>query len=376
MFGFLRNLTKTEQEKRQDFLTAYLDDSLSPRDRRRFEQRLEGDDALRADLAQQRTIKEAIGQLPRVRAPRSFTLDPSLYGRPSSQPGLQLYPAMRIATVLALFVFITLLSIDVFVSDSGRSASISGADELAQLSEKLSDEARAAEKGIAESENQSLRSDALGEIVAEAPAEEVAAEEVAEFEEAVLESESIEAPQQPSGTVIAQESAPLADEPSEERDGVIEFYTPADAQAEGASATIIITRAAALSALQTVVATQEHDDQVQGEVRKTTEVEILEAEATRQPSVVTPTVSEISEPTPVTAEAISAEESIADDLQEVPDGVLKLIEDESLETLPDVDEGPVFGLDSLRLAEILLGLSVLFLILVTLLLRRRVQKGP
>jgi anti-sigma factor RsiW len=376
MFEFLRNLTKTDQEKRQDFLTAYLDDGLSPRDRRRFEQWLESNDALRTDLEQQRIIKEAISQLPRVKAPRSFTLDPSLYGRPSSQFGLQLYPAMRIATVLALFVFITLLSIDVFVSESGLSTTITGADELAQVTEKVSEEAGAAERDSAESEEQSQRSEVMGEVVAAAPAAEVTAEEVAELEEAVLESESIEAPEQPTGTFVAQESAPAADEPSEERAGEIEFFAPADAQAEGASGTENEARAAALSAVQTVVATQERDDQVQGEVRKTNEVEALDGESTRQPAVVTPTVREMSEPTPVTAEAIAAEESTANYLQEVPDGVQEVIEEETSETLRYVDEGPAFGLGSLRLAQILLGLSVIFLILLTLLLRRRVQKGP
>jgi anti-sigma factor RsiW len=375
MFEFLRNLTKTDQEKRQDFLTAYLDDGLSPRDRRRFEQWLESDDALRADLEQQRIIKEAVSQLPRHRAPRSFTLDPSLYGRPSSQSGLQLYPAMRIATVLALFVFITLISIDVFVSESGFSASISGADELAMVAEKVLEEPMAAEQDIAESEDQSQRSYAVGEIAAAAPAEEIAAEEAVELEEAVLESESIEAPQQPAGTFVAQESAPAADEPAEERDGEVEFYTPSDAQAEGASGAENGTRAAALAAVQTVVATQEHADQVLGEVRETAEVEAFVSEPTRQLSVATPTVQVTTEPTPVMAEAIVADQSSADDSQEVPEGVKEEVEGETSDAPHDVDEGPESDLGSLRLAEILLGLSVLFLILLTLLLRHRVQKG-
>lgn len=375
MFGFLRNLTKTDEEKRQDFLTAYLDDSLSPRDRRRFEEWLDGDDALRADLEQQRTIKEAIGQLPRVRAPRSFTLDPSLYGRPSSQPGLRLYPALRVATVLATFVFITLISIDVFLSDSVLSTSVSGADELAQVTEKISQEAEASERVIAESEDQSPRSDAVGEIVAAAPAEEVPVEEVTELEETVLESEPMEEPHQPTGTFIAQESAPAADEPPEAREGAVEFFAPTDAVTEGASGTENETHTPSLSAVQTVVATQGPDDQGQGEVRKTAEVEALDGEATRQTAVATPTPREISEPTPVLAESIVADESTADDLQGVSDDVQELAEEETSEALPDVDEGPAIGTDSLRLAEIILGLSVIFLILLTLLLRRRVRKG-
>ncbi len=376
MFGFLRNLTKTDKEKRQEFLTAYLDDSLSPKDRRHFEQWLEDDDALRADLEQQRAIKDAISQLPRVRAPRSFTLDPSLYGRPSAQPGLQLYPALRVATVLAMFVFIALISIDVFVSESGFSTSITSTDELAQVAEKAAEEAGASERFGAESEEQSARSDATGEIAAAAPAEEVAAEEVVELEEAVLESESIAAPQQPTGTFIAQESALAVEEPPAEREGEAELVSPAEAQANGAAEAESGTRTAELSAVQTLVGTQERDEQVLGEVRKTAEVEALDGETTPQPVVATPTLQEMPAPTPLLEEAIAAAESTADDLHEVPGDVQQVVEEETLEALPDVDEGSALGIGSLRLAEIFLGLSVLFLILITLLLRRQVQKGP
>jgi len=78
--GFLRNLTKSDEERRQEVLTAYLDDNLSPKDKQQFEQLLYSDESLRRDLEQQRSIKQAMAQLPRMRAPRSFTLDPSLYG--------------------------------------------------------------------------------------------------------------------------------------------------------------------------------------------------------------------------------------------------------------------------------------------------------
>jgi hypothetical protein len=376
MFGFLRNLTKTDKEKRQEFLTAYLDDSLSPKDRRYFEQWLEGDDTLRADLEQQRTIKEAISQLPRVRAPRSFTLDPSLYGRPSAQPSLQFYPALRVATVLATFVFIALISIDVFVSESGLSTSITSTDELAQIEEKAAEEVGASDRFGAESEEQSDSSDAIGEIAAASPAEEVAAEEVVELEEAVLESESIAAPLQPTGTPMAQESAPAAEEPSAEREGEAELVSPTETQAEGTAEAESGTSSAALSAGHTLVATKERDDQVRGEVRETAEVEALDGETTPQPVVITPTLQEMSAPTPLLDKAIAAEESTADDMHEVPGDIQQVDEEETLESLPDVDEGSALGIGPLRLAEIFLGLSVIFLILITLLLRRQVQKGP
>ena len=70
------------EEKRQEALTAYLDGALTPAERKRFERLLASDRALRASLEEQRLIKASLRRLPRMRAPRNFTLDPARYGRP------------------------------------------------------------------------------------------------------------------------------------------------------------------------------------------------------------------------------------------------------------------------------------------------------
>ena len=100
MFDFLRNLTKSAEEKRHEQITAYLDDSLSSADRTHFEAALEQDASLQAELEQERAVKQALGQLPQRRVPRNFTLDPALYGRPARQPLIQAYPVLRAATGL------------------------------------------------------------------------------------------------------------------------------------------------------------------------------------------------------------------------------------------------------------------------------------
>ena len=75
MFDFLRDFGKSEEEKRQEALTAYLDDVLTPAERERFEQLLASDEALRASLEEQRLIQASMRRLPRVRAPRRNARD-------------------------------------------------------------------------------------------------------------------------------------------------------------------------------------------------------------------------------------------------------------------------------------------------------------
>ena len=107
MLDFLRDLTKSAEEKRQEMLTAYVDGALSPRHISAFEQQLSQDPELQAEVEQMQQHKLMMRQLPRRRVPRNFTLDPALYSPPQRQPLLQLYPAMRVATVLtAVFLII------------------------------------------------------------------------------------------------------------------------------------------------------------------------------------------------------------------------------------------------------------------------------
>lgn len=116
MFDRLRNLTKSDAEKRQEALHAYLDDALRPRERQRFEQQLAQDADLRVELAQMRALKQQLRQLPRRQVPRNFTLDPARYGRPAREPLVQAYPMLRAATVLTALLFVVLLGTNLFTS--------------------------------------------------------------------------------------------------------------------------------------------------------------------------------------------------------------------------------------------------------------------
>jgi hypothetical protein len=180
MFDFLRNLTKSAAEKRQEALHAYVDNALTPGQRQRFEQDLKQDAGLQAEVAYYRLLKAQVRQLPRHSAPRNFTLDPALYGRPQKQPLLHLYPALRVATTLTAFFFILALFIDLLAPGAPASPdSVAQSSGAAQVTAIIVEEAPDEEQAMAVEEGRPI------EVTpAEAPAAEMAAEAVAEPTEA------------------------------------------------------------------------------------------------------------------------------------------------------------------------------------------------
>lgn len=180
MFGFLEDLRKSREDKRQDALTAYLDGALAPKERQRFERRLAEDEALRLDLEQQRLIKQSLGQLPRLRSPRNFTLDPAVYGRPQRQPLLQLYPALRTATVLVGVFFIIAVTAEIITTTSSGTG-MQPAPIAEQRIEGVSREVEA--ETVVESvevQEEIVAEAELPLAAEEAPMEEAAAESAAE----------------------------------------------------------------------------------------------------------------------------------------------------------------------------------------------------
>ncbi|MCB9420969.1 MAG: hypothetical protein H6667_14295 [Ardenticatenaceae bacterium] len=147
MFDYLRNLTKSAEEKQQEALNAYLDDALLPKERQRFEQLLARDADLRQEVAQRRALQAQMRQMPRRRVPRNFTLDPAVYGRPQRQPLFQLYPAMQVATVLTALFFILAIGADLFMS--GGSAAMMGAPQDVAMVEEAVEEPAAEEPAAA-----------------------------------------------------------------------------------------------------------------------------------------------------------------------------------------------------------------------------------
>jgi hypothetical protein len=199
MFDYLRNLTKSVEEKQQEVLNAYLDNVLSPQERQRFEQRLARDAELRQVVEERRALQMQMRQMLRRRVPRNFTLDPALYGRPQRQPLFQLYPAMRVAMVLTAFFFILALGADLFLP-AGRGGLAAPQDVALMVEETTS------------------------ETAVEVP---LAAEAAVEVTRVVTESFAEE------GEAAAAQTAPLMEAPAaEEMAEVTEFATEEEMLAE------------------------------------------------------------------------------------------------------------------------------------------------
>ena len=211
MLDYLRNLTKSEEEKRQETLNAYLDDALALGQRQQVESDLAQDEGQRAELDQMRLIQQQMRQLPQRRVRRNFTLDPALYGRPQREPLIQAYPVLRTATVLAAFIFIFALAANLFLN--GAAGMMSSAEPVAMQAE--SHEALIAEAAVEETEADSMAMDAESmEEAAEAPfiAEEVAVDP--EFEMPADEAElPLEQVEMESEAAVSLESAESPEEP-------------------------------------------------------------------------------------------------------------------------------------------------------------------
>ena len=96
------------RERVDEWLSAYIDGELSPRERARLEARLAQDAALRARLESlQRTVALVRG-MPSIPAPRNFLLTPAMVRRPAPV-ARRLAPALTFATAISGLLCVILL---------------------------------------------------------------------------------------------------------------------------------------------------------------------------------------------------------------------------------------------------------------------------
>lgn len=107
MFDFF----KSSEEKREEQISAYIDQQMSPAERQGFETLLGQDADLREQVEGQQEVKSLLSQMPKLKAPRNFVLDPAVYGGKAPAPSFieMLYPKMRLATAAASFLFVIVL---------------------------------------------------------------------------------------------------------------------------------------------------------------------------------------------------------------------------------------------------------------------------
>lgn len=99
-------------------LSAYLDDQLSARERRRLEDHLATCAACLGELEELRAVVEAVKSLPAAPVPRSFTIEPAALPRPAAAPRASL--AFGVLSAAALVVFAALLGSDLLTRPGGE----------------------------------------------------------------------------------------------------------------------------------------------------------------------------------------------------------------------------------------------------------------
>ncbi len=223
MFDFLRNVTKSAEEKQQEATAAYLDGMLSDRARLRFEQEMAQDAALRTQVEQLRLVKQSLRQLPQREVPRNFILDPAKQGRPARQPWVQAYPILRTATAMAAFFFIFAVAAGIFTNfGAGQPLNVAPAADVAlseaveevevtrvvtEAMESLAFEAEAVSDDAADEDAAEETSEQAVEEAGEAAAMVEAEAEMAEEAEEVVEEEIVEAEEALLPEVAATQSA-------------------------------------------------------------------------------------------------------------------------------------------------------------------------
>jgi anti-sigma factor RsiW len=95
-----------------EYLSAYLDRQLKPKEIVSLEARLSADPVLSAALGEIQRTRDALRSLPRLRAPRNFTLTPQMVGQRSKwrpRPAGHMAPVLGFASALATFVLVLVI---------------------------------------------------------------------------------------------------------------------------------------------------------------------------------------------------------------------------------------------------------------------------
>lgn len=111
---------KSEEERRDELLSAYLDGELNEGEREQLEARLSQDPALRAELRTLHQVSSMVQELPRVSAPRNFILSETMVrGRqPTRTPEPRrtwTAPLLTAATAVVSLLFAVVLATDLLL---------------------------------------------------------------------------------------------------------------------------------------------------------------------------------------------------------------------------------------------------------------------
>ncbi len=192
-------MTRPFDERDLIQLNAYLDGELSTGERAAFERRLAQDADLRAELAEIRATVALLGMAGRVRVPRSFTLDPAVYGRPQ-RPALWDWlglrqPSVALASGVALVATLVCVGALAIYGLGARGAAFDVAMQPAAEPEMMLQAGEAAEPDAADAfPAEEPAPDMVGAAAAEDASEPTAEAMFAPGEAPAAEEAPVEAP--------------------------------------------------------------------------------------------------------------------------------------------------------------------------------------
>ncbi len=112
---------QNDHHRAEELISAYLDKRVSTEEQKFFERHIASCADCRAQLEATRSMVAALKAMPAVKAPRSFVLPREMARQTAAQPRrsfLSLYPALRLATVVAALAFVVLFAGDLLINQS------------------------------------------------------------------------------------------------------------------------------------------------------------------------------------------------------------------------------------------------------------------
>ena len=108
-------MNERRRNQELEILSAYLDNELSPTQSQALEARLKAEPDLLARLENLRQTKRLLTELPRLRAPRRYTLSPEMVTvrRPKKQPFVG---TLRLASALAAVMLVVMFGVEFLLS--------------------------------------------------------------------------------------------------------------------------------------------------------------------------------------------------------------------------------------------------------------------
>jgi hypothetical protein len=146
-------------ERDLEMLSAYLDGQVTPRERGWLEARLQAEGDLRVAYEELKNTRAVLRSVPRMRAPRNYTLSPRMVKDRSAER--RRYPILSLASALASVLFVLVFLSDYFFAQSLKTVAV---DVLSAPATESAEVLMAPAAPLEQSEEPGYQSAAPGEL--------------------------------------------------------------------------------------------------------------------------------------------------------------------------------------------------------------------